>query len=149
MCEVCQIWCHSWMEDIKVWSSATADSGAVLRFNIPAYVCAHFLSPLILLNKRRAFFLKWHSNSEWKWNSSVWWLELSGASLDSELMCPHSPPLLIKNLILFIIWNNNRNQTPGNVCQGCKWNGLMRGLHMWMMKYAWVIPSFLFQTWDH
>ncbi len=45
------------------------------------------------------------------------WLEQSEVSL--ELMSLHSPPLLIKSLILFINWNNNRNQTPGNVCQGC------------------------------
>lgn len=57
--------------------------------------------------------------------------------------------LLIKSLILFIDCNNNRNQTPGNVCQARSWRGLMRRLHMWMMKYAWVIPSFLFQIWDH
>lgn len=47
------------------------------------------------------------------------WLEQSEISVDLELMSLHSPPLLIKSLILFINWNNNRNQTPGNVCQGC------------------------------
>lgn len=49
------------------------------------------------------------------------WLEQSEVFFpaDLELMSLHSPPLLIKSLILFINWNNNRNQTPGNVCQGC------------------------------
>lgn len=77
------------------------------------------------------------------------WLERGEVNVDLELMSPHSPRLLIRSLILFINIKNNRNQTPGNVCQGCEWNGLMRRLHMWMMKYAWVIPSFLFQIWDH
>lgn len=68
---------------------------------------------------------------------------LSCSSLEEEeqrevdvRLCAALRFLLIRSLILFISIKNNRNQTPGNVCQGCEWKALMRRLHMWMMKYA-------------
>lgn len=104
--------------------------------------------------RTNSFFLiglSWYFRSKWtppKRGQRYGSTEHPPRSEPSQVFPAHSQ-LLIKSLILFIDWNNNRNQTPGNVCQARSWRGLMRRLHMWMMKYAWVIPSFLFQIWDH